>query len=158
MKSEATTVNDYLNSLPEERRIAISAVRKVILKNLPKGIEEVMNWGMISYQIPLSTYPDTYNRQPLMYVALASQKNYMAVHLLGIYLGEETRLKFEADYKSAGKKLDAGKGCARFKKLDDLPLDLIGKVVASTTVEKFISFFEKSQAERKAQREKVKTQ
>jgi len=155
MKSEAATVNDYLISLPDERRKPISAVRDVILKNLPKGFEEVMNWGMISYQIPLSLYPNTYNKQPLMYAALGSQKNYMVVHLVGIYMGEASRSKFEADYSAAGKKLDAGKGCVRFKKLEDLPLDLIGKVIASFSVEKYISFFEKAQSNRKSLREKV---
>ena len=156
MKSEAATVNDYLNSLPDDRKKAISAVRKVILKNLPKGIEEVMNWGMISYQIPFSIYPVTYNKQPLMFAALGSQKNYMVLHLLCIYMGEGLRAKFEADYKAAGKKLDAGQGCIRFKKLEDLPLDLIGKMIGSITVNKFIALFEKGQAMRKTEREKNK--
>jgi hypothetical protein len=143
MRSEANTVNEYLKSLPEERRKAISAVRKVILKNLPAGFEESMNYGMISYQVPLGIYPNTNNKQPLMFAALASQKNYMAIHLVGIYLDVDYRAKFESAYKASGKKLDAGKGCVRFKNLDDLPLDVIGEVIASMTVEKYISYFEK---------------
>ena len=152
MRSEANTVNGYLKSLPEERRKAISTVRKVILKNLPTGFEELMNYGMISYQVPLSVYPNTYNKQPLMFAALVSQKNYMAVHLVGIYLDGDYRAKFEAAYKATGKKLDAGKGCVRFKNLDDLPLDVIGELIASTTVEKYISYFENSQRMRKESR------
>ena len=85
MRSNAKTVEEYLNSLPEDRKFAISKVRNVILKNLPKGFEENMNWGMISYEIPLSIYPNTYNGQPLMFAALASQKNYMAVYLSNVY-------------------------------------------------------------------------
>jgi len=138
MRSDATTVDRYLAELPEERRAAIEAVRATILKKLPKGYEEAMNWGMISYQVPLDTYPDTYNGQPLMYAALASQKNYMAVYLTGIYMSEKSRKEFETAYKATGKKLDAGKSCVRFKKLDDLPLPLIGKVIAATKVKDLI--------------------
>jgi len=138
MRSDATTVDRYLAELPEERRAAIEAVRATILKKLPKGYEEAMNWGMISYQVPLDTYPDTYNGQPLMYAALASQKNYMAVYLTGIYMSEKSRKEFETAYKATGKKLDAGKSCVRFKKLDDLPLPLIGKVIAATNVKDLI--------------------
>ena len=140
MLSAANTVNEYLKSLPEERRKAISTVRKVILKNLPIGFEESMNYGMISYQVPLSVYPNTYNKQPLMFAALASQKNYMSGHLMGIYLSAESRAGFEAAYKASGKKLDAGKGCVRFKNLDDLPLDVIGEVIASITLKKYLSY------------------
>ena len=81
MRSEAKTVDGYLAELPRDRREAISAVWRVIVENLPDGYEEAMNWGMITYQVPLSTYPETYNKQPLMYAALASQKNHMAVYL-----------------------------------------------------------------------------
>jgi hypothetical protein len=152
MRSEANTVNEYLKSLPEERRKVILIVRKVILKNLPTGFVESMNYGMISYQVPLSVYPNTNNKQPLMIAALASQKNYMAVHLMGIYLSGESRVSFETAYKATGKKLDAGKGCVRFKNLDDLPLDVIGEVIASITLEKYISFIENWQRIRKDSR------
>lgn len=138
MRSEATTVREYLASLPEDRRDAISAVRKVIRANLPQGYEEAMNWGMITYQVPLRTYPDTYNGQPLMYAALASQKNHMAVYLTAIYLSEQSRKSFEAAYRATGKRLDAGKSCVRFRKPDDLPLTLIGDTIASLSVEEFV--------------------
>ena len=125
MRSSASTVEEYLAELPEERREAIEAVRQVILKNLPAGYEEVMNWGMITYQVPLETYPDTYNKKPLMYAALASQKRHMAVYLTGIYMDDEARGEFEAAYRATGKRYDVGKSCARFRKLEDLPLELI---------------------------------
>jgi uncharacterized protein YdhG (YjbR/CyaY superfamily) len=96
MRSEASTVQDYLAELPADRRESIERVRQVVLQNLPEGFEEAMNWGMITYQVPLETYPDTYNKQPLMYAALASQKNHMAVYLLGIYSSEAARADFEA--------------------------------------------------------------
>lgn len=142
MQSKATTVAKYLKELPADRREAVSAVREVILKNLPKGYEEVMAWGMIAYEVPLSLCPDTYNGKPLMYAALASQKNYMSVYLTGIYMSEEMRQKFEADYKATGKRLDAGKSCVRFRKLDDLPLALIGKTIKALTVAKFVKEYQ----------------
>ncbi len=149
MKSSAKTVDQYLAELPEERRTAIDAVRRTILKNLPEGYEEAMNWGMISYQVPLDTYPETYNGQPLMYAALASQKNYMAVYLTGIYMSESSRKDFEKAYKATGKRLDAGKSCVRFRKLDDLPLRLIGDVIAATSVDALIARVEEVHKPRK---------
>jgi len=138
MRSDAATVEGYLQELPEERRAAIQAVRNVILENLPNGYEEVMNWGMITYQVPLSQYADTYNKKPLMYAALASQKNHMAIYLTAIYLDEVKRRNFEEEIKASGKKLDAGKSCIRFRRLDDLPLQLIGQAIASFDMESFI--------------------
>jgi uncharacterized protein YdhG (YjbR/CyaY superfamily) len=138
MRSEATTVKEYLAGLPEERRKAIAAVRREIRRNLPEGIEEAMNWGMISYQVPLRTFPDTYNGRPLLYAALASQKSHMAVYLTAIYMKEKSRRAFEAAYEATGKRMDVGKSCVRFRKLDDLPLPLIGEAVASMSVDEFI--------------------
>ncbi|MFQ5720368.1 MAG: DUF1801 domain-containing protein [Acidobacteriota bacterium] len=111
----------------------------LIRKRLPKGIREVMNWGMITYEVPLTTCPDTYNGQPLMYAALASQKNHMALYLTGCYMRPEIRKQFEDAYKAAGKRLDAGKSCLRFKKIDDLPLDVIGDAIAGFTTGEFIA-------------------
>jgi hypothetical protein len=142
MHSEATTVAEYLASLPDDRRTAVTAVRKVIRKNLPKGIVETMNWGMISYEIPLSIYPKTYNGKPLMFAALASQKNHMAVYLSGIYGSAELRARFEEQYRATGKRLDVGKSCVRFRKLDDLPLDVIGDAIAACDVDQLISFYD----------------
>lgn len=138
MRSNASTVEEYLGELPEERRAAIGAVRKVILKNLPKGYEEVMNWGMITYQVPLEIYPGTYNKKPLMYAALAAQKNHMSVYLTAIYMSEKASQEFEEAYLATGKRYDVGKSCVRFKKLADLPLELIGESIASLQVSEFV--------------------
>jgi uncharacterized protein YdhG (YjbR/CyaY superfamily) len=138
MRSDAKTVKEYLEGLPEDRRQALKKVRAVVRKNLPKGYEEAMNWGMISYQVPLKTCPDTYNGQPLMYAALASQKNHMAIYMTGVYMSEKTRKEFEKAYKAAGKRLDAGKCCVRFKKLDDLPLDVIARTIGEYPVDVFV--------------------
>ncbi len=149
MRSEATTVDEYLAELPDDRREAIQTVREAILANLPDGYEEAMNWGMITYQVPLETYPDTYNGQPLMYAALASQKNHMAVYLTSVYAIPGKAEAFEAAYRATGKRYDMGKSCVRFRTLEDLPLDLIGETIAALDVETFISDVEQG---RKARR------
>lgn len=138
MRSDATTVDDYLAALPEGRRAAIETVRDTILSNLPDGYEEAINWGMITYQVPIATFPDTYNGRPLMYAGLASQKNHMAVYLTSIYALPGKAGEFEAAYRATGKRYDVGKSCVRFRKLDDLPLDLIGETIAAVDVETFV--------------------
>ncbi|KPK59623.1 MAG: hypothetical protein AMS21_09830 [Gemmatimonas sp. SG8_38_2] len=148
MRSDAATVEEYLSDLPDDRRSAIEAVRRTILEHLPDGFEEVMNWGMITYQVPLETYPDTYNGKPLMYAALASQKNYMAIYLTGIYMSDDSRREFEAAYKATGKRFDVGKSCVRFKRLDDLPLELIGESIASADVDSFVARAKRAVGER----------
>ena len=138
MKTDATTIQEYLGKMPEDRREAIEKVRKTILANLPEGYEEALNWGMITYQVPLDVYPDTYNKKPLMYAALANQKNHMAVYLTGIYMDENLYRDFEEKYRETGKRYDVGKSCVRFRKLEDLPLELIGKSIAAISMEEFI--------------------
>lgn len=140
--SKAKSVEDYLAELPEDRRQAIAAVRKVILKNLPKGYEETMQYGMISYVVPLEKYPDTYNKQALAIASLASQKNYMTLYLMCVYGNTETW--FKKRYEASGKKLDMGKSCVHFKKLDDLALDVIGETIARTPLSTFIKQYEES--------------
>jgi uncharacterized protein YdhG (YjbR/CyaY superfamily) len=149
MRSDSTTVKDYLAGLPDDRRAALEAVRDVILENLPEGYEEAMNWGMITYQVPLETYPDTYNGQPLAYAALASQKNYMAVYLTGIYASEESRQAFEAAYRATGKRMDVGKSCVRFRHVEDLPLPLIGETIAALSAREFVQLAQRAMAARK---------
>jgi hypothetical protein len=144
MRTTATTVHDYLDQLPDDRRDALTTVRDTILANLPDGYEETMNWGMITYQIPLDRYPDTYNNQPLMLAALASQKRHMAVYLSGIYSDADARQRFESAYEATGKRMDLGKSCVRFRKLDDLPLPLIGEAIAEFGVEAFVGVYEAS--------------
>ncbi len=138
------TAEEYIARLPEDRAEQIGQLRELILKHLPDGYAEVIDFGMISYVIPLETYPETYNGHPLMYAALASQKRHMAVYLMNVYGDEETARWFTDEYAAAGKKLDMGKACVRFKKLDDLPLGLIGEVIARTPVDEYIAGYEAS--------------
>jgi hypothetical protein len=138
MKSQAQSPEEYIASLPEDRRQAVSAIREVILANLPPGYEEGMAFGMIGYYVPLERFPDTYNRQPLGLAALASQKNYMALYLNNVYGDPEARAWFRARYKASGKKLDMGKSCVIFRRLEDLPLDLIGETIARTDVDSYL--------------------
>jgi len=146
VKSDATTVEEYLNSLPEDRRKALAAVRREIRRNLPKGYQEGMQFGMISYHIPLRRYPETYNGQPLSYAALASQKRHMAVYLNSIYADPDTQRWFEDAYEATGKRMDMGKSCVRFRRLDDLPMELIGKAIARTSADEFIERYEAARA------------
>ena len=143
-RSGAETVEDYLAELPRERREAISQVREVILANLPDGYVEAMNWGMIAYEVPLETFPDTYNGKPLMYAALASQKNHMAVYLTNVYSDEEAESWFREAYLATGKRLDMGKSCVRFRRLDQLPLSLIGEAIARTPLDDFLDQYRRS--------------
>lgn len=149
MKSSAKTPDAYVKSLPADRREAIEAVRKVILKNLPQGYEEIVDFGMLAYVVPLKRFPKTYNGHPAMIAALASQKQYMSVYLMGVYGSGKVAKSFEAAFKKAGKKLDKGKSCVRFKSLDDLVLDAVGKVIAAVPVDKYLEIYEKSREGRK---------
>ena len=146
MQSKAKSVEEYLVALPEDRREAITVIREVILKNLHKGYEEGMQWGMPSYFVPLSAYPAGYNCQPdqaLPFVGFASQKNHMAIYGFCIYMDEELKNRFVADWKKSGKKLDMGKSCVRFKKLEDVPLKVIGDAVKRVPMKKYIKQYEK---------------
>jgi hypothetical protein len=159
VQSKAATVEEYLQELPEERRSVIAAVRAVILKNLPKGYRESMNWGMISYEVPLERFPKTYNGQPLSYAALAAQKNYFALRLMSVYGDTKQAKWFHEEFRKAGKKLDMGKSCVRFRKLEDLPLEVIGKTIASVSPEEYIAHYEAAQQGRgKGSRKKLTTE
>jgi hypothetical protein len=141
-KSDAATVEEYLDALPGERREVVSKVREVILRNLPRGYREAMNWGMVCYEVPLEKYPGTYNKRPLGYAALAAQKNYFALYLMGAYQNPELEKNLKEGFARAGKKLDMGKSCILFKRLEDLPLEVVGEAVASTPPEKLIEQYE----------------
>jgi hypothetical protein len=143
MKGEATTIDEYLEGLPGERRQAIKAVRQIILKHLPKGYEECVQYGMIGYVVPLTEFPAGYlNRktEPLPFACLASQKNYMSLYLMSVYGDAES--SFRKEYKDSGKKLDMGKSCVRFKNVDDLALDVIGREIAKWPMKKWIAMCE----------------
>jgi hypothetical protein len=146
MKSTAATVGAYLDELPAERRDAIEQVRATILEHLPDGYEEGMQFGMIGYYVPLDRYPDTYNGQPLTVAALANQKRYMALYLMAQYGRGDGWLREE--YAKRGLKLDMGKSCVRFRSLDELPLDVVGQVIAATPVEAFLRLYERARAGR----------
>ncbi len=139
--SKAKTVAAYLDELPEDRRSAIAKVRDVVRKHLPKGYTEEMQ-GMIVWAIPLKTYPDTYNGQPLCVAGLASQKNYNSLYLMAVYGDPKKEKELKEAFAKAGKKLDMGKCCVRFKKVDDLPLEAIGKIIASMPPEELIRWTE----------------
>lgn len=149
MKSAATTVEAYLATLPEDRRTAIEAVRKVILENLDEGYEEGIQYGMIGYYVPHRVYPAGYHcdpQQPLPFAALASQKGHMSVYLMCIYGNEAIRSWFEDACAKAGKKLNMGKSCVRFKKIDDLALDVIGEAIRKVPTRKYIEYAEAARA------------
>ncbi|WP_395407758.1 DUF1801 domain-containing protein [Pseudoduganella sp. UC29_106] len=147
MQSKAATVEEYLAALPEERRAAISAVREVILANLDPQYAEAMQYGMIGYAVPHSVFPAGYHcdpKLPLPFAGLASQKNYMSLYLMGLYWGpgagdetEDARW-FRAAWTQTGKKLDMGKSCLRFKKLDDLALDVVAEAIRRVPVQRFL--------------------
>ena len=139
MKSEEKTVAGYIASLPEIRADVISEIRDLVNKNIKSGFEETMRWGMITWEIPLSIYPNTYNKQPLYYIGLAAQKNNYSLYLMSCYVSEKEGKEFEAAYKSSGKKMDIGKSCVRFKNVADLPLPLIIKYIKRYSVKEFIA-------------------
>jgi hypothetical protein len=145
MISKAKTVADYLDELPEDRRAAINAVRQVIRRNLDKGYEEGMCYGGIGYYVPHKLYPAGYHcdpSKPLPFAGVASQKHYMAVYLMCIYGDSGEDKWFRSAWAKTGKKLDMGKCCVRFRKLDDLALDLIGEAIARMPVKKYVALYE----------------
>jgi hypothetical protein len=149
MKSQATTVEAYLAALPEDRRAAIEAVRRVILDNLDGGYEEGIQYGMIGYYVPHRVYPAGYHcdpKQPLPFAALASQKGYMSLYLMSIYGHEALRSWFEKSWVEAGKKLDMGKSCVQFKTLDDLALGVVGEAIRRVPARTYIESVESARA------------
>ena len=154
MQSFAKTVNEYLNELPEERKEAFLKLRNSILNNLPKGFEEQISYGMLGYVVPLSIYPDGYHctpKLPLPFMNIASQKNFIALYHMGIYANPELLEWFTNEYpKQCSHKLDKGKGCIRFKKMDQIPFDLIAELAGKTTVEDWIECYETQIKSRKS--------
>jgi hypothetical protein len=137
--SSATSVDSYLAELTPERSRDVAKLRELCLNHLPAGLEEAMNWGMISYQVPFSTVEQTYNSQPLLFAAIASQKQYISLYLMSIYAFDEAREKFESDWRASGMKLNVGKACIRFRNLDSAPLDVIQRALGQVTVEEYVS-------------------
>ena len=148
----AKTVKEYLNGLAPDRRTALSAVRNVVLDNLPKGYREGIGWGAITYSIPLEEYPDTYNGQPLCVAALAAGKNHCSIYLMAAYGDSQTRRWLEDAFKKSGKKLNMGKSCVRFQTPDDLPLGAIGEAIAMVPPEKYIATYEAARKKQAGER------
>lgn len=148
MQSKATSPKAYLNELPKDRVASIKKLRKQILDNLPKGVEEVMSYGMLGYVIPHTIYPDGYHcnpKLPLPFMNLASQKNFIAVYSMVLYAKPELMDWFTAEYTKRCKyKLDMGKSCIRFKKLDDIPFELIGELTAKVDIQEWVNIYENS--------------
>ena len=146
MNSDAKNPDEYINSLPEDRKIYMEKLRNVILKNLPKGFQEDMGYGMMGYSVPHSIYPKGYHckpTDPLPFMGMASQKNSINFYHMGIYANKELYDWFVAEYpKYSSRKLDMGKSCIRFKKFDEIPFDLIGELVTKISVEDWISTYE----------------
>lgn len=136
------TVEEYLAGLPEERRPMVEAVRQIIIERLPHGYVESVTPGMVTYEVPIETYPHTYNGRPLQYIALASQKHYVSLYLMGLYAQPERAEEFERAYRATGKRYDVGKSCVRFRRLYDLPLELVGDAVASLGPEEYVALAE----------------
>ena len=146
MTSDATTPEAYIESLPEDRKEAVSKLRKVVLENLPKGFSETMGYGMLGYVVPHTIYPDGYHckpETPLPFMNIASQKNFIAVYHMGVYAKKELLDWFVNEYpKNSNRKLDMGKSCIRFKKMDNIPYKLIGELAAKMTVKEWIDIYE----------------
>lgn len=142
VRSTANTVTEYLSELPDERRADVETIREMVLANLPEGYVETMRWGMISYEVPLTVYPDTYNGQPLMFLALAAQKHHLALYLTNVAFAPGGEEQFKARYLETGKKLDMGRSCLRFKTADDLATELVAETIRTTSLEEFIEGYE----------------
>ena len=147
MRIDAKNVDEYMSKLPDERKKAVTELRKTILKNLPKGFSEELGYGIPSYVVPLSTYPDGYHcnpKLPLPFLSFASQKNFVALYHMGIYADKKVLDWFTEQYPKHSKtKLDMGKGCIRFKKPDEIPFTLIGELVSKITLKDWVSLYEK---------------
>ncbi len=145
MQSTATSVDNYIASLSEERKAAITKLRKTIKANLPKGFHEEMSYGMIGFVVPHSIYPSGYHcnpKLPLPFINVGSQKNFIAMHHMGVYASKDLLDWFVAEYEKVPYKLDMGKGCIRFKKPEEIPFELIGELVKKVTVKQWIEMIE----------------
>lgn len=126
-------IKQYLQSIPGERHNLVRTLRTLILDNMPEGLVEQFDFGMLTYVIPLEEYPNTYNKKPLMHCALANQKNYVSLYLMGIYGKPELKAAFEQDYRATGKRYDVGASCVRFCSLDDVPGEVLGSAIAAVS-------------------------
>jgi hypothetical protein len=150
--STATTPEEYIDSLPEDRQEAVRTVADVVRRNLPEGYREGMAYGMIGWFVPLETFPDTYNGQPLGLAALASQRQYISLYLNNVYGDPETERWFRDRWAETGKPLNMGKSCVRFRRLEDIPLDVIGEVISRTDVDTYLRRYREARGSSRATR------
>ncbi|CAN5779033.1 DUF1801 domain-containing protein [soil metagenome] len=140
----ASTVDEYLAALPADRRQTVQLLRDMVLRALPDGVEERMNWGMICYEIPLASYPDTYNGEPLLYAAIAAQKRHYALYLTCVYMDPTLEATLRDGFAAAGIRLDMGKSCIRFRNSEGIPPGVVEQIVGATTAARFIQMYEAS--------------
>jgi hypothetical protein len=136
-------VQGYLDSLPADRREVVESVRDLVNAHLPDGYQETLAWGMITWSVPLERYPDTYNGQPLGYLALAAQRRHFSLYLMGLYLDSDEARQFRERWEATGRRLDMGKSCLRFKNLDGLDRGILAEVVASMPVDALLAQYER---------------
>jgi hypothetical protein len=144
----ALTVNQWLASVPAERKDAINAVRDAVNEHLPQGYEETVDWGMLAWVVPLATLPNTHNGRPLMFAALGAHTKRMTLYLSSVYGDPKLRREFETAYKKTGKKLDMGGSCVHFKTLDDLPLDVVGNTIVRVAVDQYVERYVNSRTKK----------
>jgi hypothetical protein len=147
-KRPELTVSQWLASVPAERKDAINVVRDVVNEYLPQGYEETVDWGMLAWVVPLATLPNTHNGRPLLLAALGAHTKLMTIYLMTVYGDPRIRKEFETAYRKTGKKLDMGGSCVHFKKLDDLPLDVVGDTIARVSVDEYVEHYQRSRAKR----------
>lgn len=147
-KRPALTVSQWLASVPAERKDAIKAVRDAVNEHLPPGYEETVDWGMLAWVVPLATLPNTHNGHPLTLAALGAHTKLMTLYLMTVYSDPKVRREFQIAYKKTGKKLDMGGCCVHFKKLDDLPLDVVGDTIARVAVDEYVERYETSRTKK----------
>lgn len=160
MTSKAATVAEYISQLPQDRRDAVEKLRSVFRKNLDKGFEEGMQYGMIGYYVPHRLYPAGYHcdpKQPLPFAGIASQKNYLSIYIACLYGSADHLRRFQEEWAKTGKKLDMGKACIRFKRIEDAPLDVIGRAIARVPMKAFIAYYESAIRDMGKQRKKSET-
>jgi hypothetical protein len=148
----ATTADEYIDSLPEDRRDAVRTVADVVRRNLPDGYREGIQYGMIGWYVPLETFPDTYNGQPLGLAALASHKQYISLYLNSVYGDGETERWFRERWAQTGKPLNMGKSCVRFRRIEDIPLDVVGETIARTDLDSYLRHYQEARGSTRAER------
>ena len=152
----ALSVNQWLASVPAERKDAINAVRRVINEHLPRGYEETVDWDLLAWVVPRATLANTHNGHPLLLAALGAHRKLMTVYLMSVFGDPKLRKEFQSAYKKTGKKLNMGGCCVHFKKLDDLPLDVVGNIISRVAVDQYVERYENSRTKKNPKKKATK--